>query len=77
MSYCEVCNSQKSTVVHGVCQECGFDFFDELMLAERALRAVQSAKKKGWTIYPNVPEWGDPIDDVLTEYEQRVSDLKK
>ena len=76
MGYCGICNTHNVTFRNGICENCGADSNDELEIAQRILRAVKHAKADGWKIYPNIPAWGDPIDDVLAEYEDRVKSLQ-
>ena len=76
MSYCGSCNIHDAIFIDGVCQNCGNDALDELESAQKTLQAAKLGKRYGWTIYPNIEGWGDPIDNVIEECEERIKELQ-
>jgi hypothetical protein len=81
MSYCGRCNTHNVTFTiyeEGIeCSNCGFTYNEdeEKDCALQSLRAIKHAKRDGWKIYPNWPEFGEPIDKVLKEAEERCKKL--
>lgn len=82
MSYCGICNNHNVTFtkVEGGyhcsgCDEIQYDDEMERDNIERTLRAAKSGKSEGWKIYPNIEGLGDPIDEVISEYEGKCRAL--
>lgn len=42
---------------------------------EKTLRAAKRGKSEGWKIYPNWEGMGEPIDEVISEYEGKCRAL--
>lgn len=82
MAYCGLCDTHDVTFTYSTdgieCSNCGFDYHENLEKdnAERSLRAIKSAKRDGWKIYPNdISLGGRPIDEALQDAENRCKKL--
>lgn len=81
MAYCGLCDTHDVKLTYskdGIeCSNCGFDWHENLEMdnAERSLRAIKSAKRDGWKLYPNDKFLGKPIDEALKRAEERCIEL--
>lgn len=78
MSYCGICNKHNVnfTKVEGgyYCSGCDEIQYDDEMDRDYIVRTLKSAKlgkREGWEIYPNIKFLGEPIDEVIAEYENK------
>lgn len=82
MGYCRICNNHNVifTKVEGGhhcsgCDEIQYDDQMERDNIERTLIAAKRGKSEGWKLYPNMRFLGEPIDDVIAEYEGKCRAL--
>jgi hypothetical protein len=82
MSYCGICNNHNVTFekVEGGyhcsgCNEIQYDDEMERDNIEKTLRAAKRGKGEGWKIYPNWEGFGEPVDDVIAVYENKLKRL--
>lgn len=79
MAYCGICNNHdvkfESTPDGYYCSGCDeINYYDELDKDNiiKTLRAAKQGKSEGWKNYPNCEFLGQPIDDVILEYENKA-----
>ena len=79
MAYCGICNNHNVTFskVEGGyhcsgCDEIQYDDELEMDSIVKTLNAAKRGKAEGWKLYPNIEGFGEPIDEVIGQYEAKL-----